>query len=84
MMDVKSFLRPTFQKIVITLLIPIPVDILVTLRVDLVLDFYYYLFTPFIKVYADVMYTESNYFLLLWIPFYIIACIIVGLVKRRG
>ena len=82
-MNIKEFLRPTSIKLLITLLIPIPVYILMTLSVENILDFYLYLFTPTFKVYADVMYREFNPFILLWIPFYLAACMIeVG--YRRG
>lgn len=84
LMDVRGFLRPTVVKIILTLLIPIPVYVLFTFRLGTVLDFYYWLLTPYIKTYADVMYTEFNYFVLLWVPFYLCTCLLVELVNRRG
>lgn len=84
LMDIRGFLRPTVFKIILTVLLPVPVYVLFTLSVWGVLDFYFWLLTPYIKVYADVMYTEFNSFVLLWIPFYLAACLIVELFNRRG
>ena len=84
LMDVRGFLKPTVTKIILTLLIPIPVYGIFTFRLDAVLDFYYYLLTPYIQTYADVMYTKFNYFVLLWVPFYLGSCLLVDLVNRRG
>jgi len=47
-----------------------------------VLDFYWYLLTPYYKVYADVMYREFNWFILLWVPFYISACLMEAGYRR--
>lgn len=75
-MNIKEFLKPTVSKIIITLLTPIPVYFLMTGTIATVLDFYWYLFAPTIKVYADIMYPEFNPWILAWIPFYLIACLI--------
>ena len=74
-MDFKEFLRPTFGKVLVTLLVPAAVYLMLTFTVDGVVDFYWYLLSPFYKVYADEMYREFNYFILLWVPFYISACL---------
>jgi len=75
-LNVKEFLKPTLLKMLITLLIPIPVDIIMTFSFNYILDFYWYLLTPIIGVYTDAMYREFNPFILLWIPFYLLACLI--------
>jgi len=81
-LNIKEFLRPSAIKLIVTLLIPIPVYILLTFSVEGILDFYWYLFTPTIKTYADVMYQEFNPFILLWIPFYIAACLMEAGYRR--
>jgi hypothetical protein len=75
-LNIKEFLKPTPVKILITVLMPIPVYFFVTFSIENVLDFYWYLLTPIIKVYAGEMYNELNPFILLWIPFYLAACLI--------
>ena len=81
-MNIKEFLKPTLDKLLITILMPVPVYFVATFSVENVLDFYWYLLTPTIKVYADVMYNEFNPFILLWIPFYLAACMIHEGYKR--
>ncbi len=81
-MNIKEFLKPTWLKIILTLIIPVPVYILMTFSIEGVLDFYWYLFTPTIKFYADVMYREFNSFILLWVPFYLAACMIEAGYRR--
>ena len=81
-MNIKEFLRPTALKLIVTLLIPIPVYVLMTFSIENVLDFYGYLLTPTIKYYADIMYQEFNPFILLWIPFYLAACLIEAGYRR--
>jgi hypothetical protein len=81
-LNIKEFLRPTALKLIITLLMPVPVYILMTFSIANVLDFYWYLFTPTIKFYADIMYQEFNPFILLWIPFYLAACLIEAGYRR--
>jgi hypothetical protein len=77
-LDIKEFLKPTIPKILITLVVPVLVYFAVTFSIENVLDFYWYLFTPWIWVYADVFYREFNPFILLLIPFYLAACMIVA------
>ena len=79
---IKEFIKPSILKIVITLLIPVPIYFIVTGTISTVLDFYWYLFTPTIKVYADVLYREFNQFILLWVPFYLAACLIEAGYRR--
>jgi hypothetical protein len=55
---------------------------LATFNVDSVLDFYGYLLTPTYKVWADVMYTEFNFWVLAWVPMYLVSCLLVHLVER--
>lgn len=81
-MNIKEFLKPTIIKIIITLLVPVPVYLLLTGTISTVLDFYWYLFTPTIITYADVMYREFNPFILLWLPFYLAACLIEAGYRR--
>ena len=81
-MNIREFLKPSIIKIVITLLLPIPVYFVMTGTIASVLDFYWYLFTPTINVYADVMYRMFNPWILAWIPFYLAACMIETLYKH--
>ena len=81
-MNIKEFLIPSVIKLIVTLFIPIPVYILMTFSIEGILDFYWYLFTPTIKYYADVMYREFNPFILLWIPFYLAACLMEAGYRR--
>ena len=75
-MDIREFLKPTVLKLLITFVIPVPVYFAFTLSIENVLDFYWYLLTPWITVYTDVLYHKFNPFILLWIPFYLSACLI--------
>ena len=82
-LDTKEFLKPTLAKMLITLLIPIPVDIMVTSSTANILDFYWYLFTPIITAYIDEKtYNQFNQYILLWIPFYLTACLIDTLYRK--
>jgi hypothetical protein len=80
----RGFLKPSFMKIGITLLIPAVIYLIVTSELDNVMDFYGNLLTPRIAFYddslEDVRYLFNGY-LLLWIPFYLSACAIVRLVS---
>lgn len=76
-MDVRDFLKPTVLKLLITLFMPVPVYFAFTQNIENVLDFYWYLLTPWITVYTDVLYKKFNSFILLWIPFYLSACLIL-------
>jgi hypothetical protein len=79
----KEFLKPTLAKLLITFLIPIPVDIIITHSTAYILDFYWYLLTPIITAYTvEKTYNKFNQFILLWIPFYLVACIIDTLYRR--
>ena len=79
----KEFLKPTLAKLLITILIPIPVDIIITHSTAYILDFYWYLLTPIITTYTiEKTYYKFNQFILLWIPFYISACIIDTLYRK--
>jgi len=80
---VAEFLKPSIVKLLVTLVMPVPVAYLATFNVDSVLDFYWYLLTPTVKVWADVMYTEFNFWVLAWVPMYLVSCLLVYLVERR-
>lgn len=82
-MGVAEFLKPSIVKLLVTLAMPVPVAYLVTFNVDSVLDFYGYLLTPTVKVWADVMYTEFNVWVLAWVPMYLTSCLLVHLVERQ-
>ena len=72
------------MKIGLTLLVPAIIYLIVTSRLDTVMDFYGNLLTPRIAYYDEslkvVRYLFNGY-LLLWIPFYLSACAIVRLVS---
>ena len=80
--DWLSFLNPNILKLVIVLIIPTIVALLVTGRLESILDFYDYLLKPMMGVWT---WTEIDFvfnrFTLLWIPFYLAACVIVHLAK---
>ncbi len=79
-----KFLRPDAVKVVVTLLIPTVVSLLVTQRPESVLDFYWYLLTPMMPFYDGTRITYVfNGYVLLWVPFYMAACLIVLLFRRR-
>ena len=78
-----EFLKPTAPKVIITLLIPILVDVIMTSSTAFILDFYWYLLTPIITAYIDgQMRNQLNSYILLWIPFYLTACLIDTLYKK--
>ena len=77
-MNISEFLRPSPLKIGLTLVMPAAVFMFGTLSLEGILDFYWYLVTPYYRVYADVMYREFNVFILLWVPFYLSACLLVA------
>jgi len=81
-LGVAEFLRPSVVKLLITLAMPVPVAYLVTFSVDSVLDFYWYLLTPTVKVWDGAMYTEFNVWVLAWVPMYLASCLLVHLVER--
>jgi hypothetical protein len=75
-----KFLRPDAVKVVVTLLLPAAVALLVTWRPESVLDFYWYLLTPMMPYYDGTKITRIfNMYVLLWIPFYLAACMAVFL-----
>ncbi len=83
-MNWKGLLRPSLPKIVVTLLLPAVVALLVTRSQDSVLDFYWYLLTPIMPFYDGTRITYVfNGYILLWVPFYLAACLIVLLFRRR-
>ena len=82
--DWLGFLKPNILKLVIVLIIPAIVALLVTRRLESVLDFYDYLLKPRMGVWTGTEITfVFNRFILLWIPFYLGACTLVHLAKVR-
>lgn len=82
--DWVGFLRPDGVKVVVTLLLPAVVALLVTRSPDSVLDFYGYLLTPMMPYYDGTRITRVfNRYVLLWIPFYLAACVIAWILRRR-
>jgi len=83
--DWVKFLRPDAVKVVVTLLLPAVVALLVTRSPDNILDFYWYLLTPMMPYYDGTRITRIfNRYVLLWIPFYLAACAMALLLRRRG
>ncbi|MCW4036585.1 MAG: hypothetical protein NWE75_05265, partial [Candidatus Bathyarchaeota archaeon] len=83
--DWVKFLRPDAVKVVITIILPAVVALLVTRSPDSVLDFYWYLLTPMMPYYDGTRITRIfNRYILLWIPFYLAACAMALLLRRRG
>jgi hypothetical protein len=82
--DWVGFLRPDGVKVVVTLLLPAVIALLVTRSPDSVLDFYGYLLTPMMPYYDGTRITRVfNRYVLLWIPFYLAACVIAWILRRR-
>jgi len=82
-LKIKELLTPTFAKVLITILIPIPVDIIMTSSTAFILDFYWYLLTPLITAYLDGQNRlQLNPYIILWIPFYLTACLIDTLYRK--
>ncbi len=80
-----SFLMPDAVKVVVTIFLPAVVALLVTRRPESVLDFYGYLLTPMMPYYDGTKITRIfNRYVLLWVPFYLVACTFAYLVRRRG
>jgi hypothetical protein len=74
----RKLLKPDKKKVILTVLLPIVVLFAVTGSLETLLDFYGYLLTPTMGVYDGTRtYRRFNNFILLWIPFYILACIIL-------
>jgi len=81
-LNINEFLKPSIPKILVTLVLPAVVYVFLTFSLEGVLDFYWYLLTPYYRVYADVLYREFNWFTLLWVPFYLSACLMEAGYKR--
>jgi hypothetical protein len=81
--DWLSFLKPNLPKLVTALIIPTIVALIVTGRPESALDLYDYLLKPMMGVWTG---TEIDFvfnrFTLLWIPFYLAACVIVHLARK--
>lgn len=79
-----SFLKPDLLKLALVLVIPAIAALLVTGRVDTILDFYDYLLKPMMGVWTG---TETvfvfNRYILLWIPFYLAACALLHLMRVK-
>jgi hypothetical protein len=78
--ELRGFLKPSILKIGLTLLVPAITYLIVTSRLDTVMEFYGNLLAPRIAFYdvslKGVRYLFNGY-LLLWIPFYLSACAVV-------
>ena len=81
--DWRGFFKPSALKLAIALLIPAVVAAVVTRRGESVVDFYGYLLTPRLALWTDsgIVYV-LNRWLLLWIPFYLAACVMDLLIRR--
>ncbi len=78
--ELRGFLKPSIPKIGLTLLVPAITYLIVTSRLDTVMDFYGNLLAPRIAYYDESLKEVRclfNGYLLLWIPFYLSACTIV-------
>jgi hypothetical protein len=73
-MDIKEFLKPNITKIIITLLLPALIGLILTFSISGVFAVYGLLLTPGYTIYADIAYYEWNYYILGWIPIYLLAC----------
>jgi hypothetical protein len=83
--DWKDFLKPSISKIGITLLLPAITAALVTRRMESIFDFYGYLITPRMSMWngSEIVYVFNRY-TLLWIPFYLAACIFTYVYMRMS
>lgn len=75
---IKKLLKPDKKKVVLMVLLPIVILFIVTGSLETLLDFYGYLLMPTMGFFDGTRtYRRFNNFILLWIPFYIVACIII-------
>jgi hypothetical protein len=80
----KELLKPDLMKIVVSLLMPVPIALMATRRLENVVDFYWYLLTPMMPYWdgGDVTYIFNRY-VILWIPIYLAACVVTQFARRR-
>lgn len=80
----KELLKPDLMKIVVSLLMPVPIALLATRRLENVVDFYWYLLTPMMPYWdgGGVTYIFNRY-VILWIPIYLAACVVALFARRR-
>lgn len=80
----KELLKPDLMKIVVSFLMPIPIALLATRRLENVIDFYWYLLTPTMPYWdgSSITYVFNRY-VLLWIPIYLAACVVALFARRR-
>jgi hypothetical protein len=78
-----DILKPSILKLGVTLVVPAGVSLLVTRHIENVIDFYGYLLTPMMPFYdgKNIIYI-INYYLFLWIPFYLVACAMVFSIRQ--
>jgi hypothetical protein len=80
MTTLKKFLKPDWRKIAITLIIPTIPFLILSIRdirmLTILFIVYQLLFIPAIS-YGEPIVTYPNFLLILWIPIYIISCLIV-------
>jgi len=78
---VRRIFKPSPGRIALTLLMPLIVGTILTLSLEAGLAFYQLMLTPTFEMYADELYAIFNYFVLLWIPFYLLSCLIIWLLS---
>jgi len=78
---VRRIFKPSLGRIALTLLMPLIAGTILTLSLDAGLAFYQLMLTPTFEMYADGSYTIFNYFVVLWIPFYLMSCLIISLLS---
>ncbi|MCX6659545.1 MAG: hypothetical protein NTX81_04100 [Candidatus Bathyarchaeota archaeon] len=75
-------LKPNLTKILLMLLLPFIIGYILTLSLDQAIGLYCWMLTPTFEIQADPAQQIFNQFVLLWIPFYIISCIIISGISR--
>ncbi len=81
-MNIVELLKPNIQKIGVTLGLFIVIGLLV--QFGLGGSFIGLLLTPTYTLYADEAYTYINWYILLWIPLYVLGCFSTQVLKQKG
>jgi len=82
-MSLINFVRPDAQKILVTLGVAFITGFLLSFSIGGALSFMALLVTPFYTEYADVSYSMFIYYVLLWLPFYLLSRGINYLIMKR-
>ena len=83
MINIQQILKPSPLKVVLALIVPFLAGLILTLSLDGAFGFYQLMLSPGYTTYADEAYFTFNSYLLLWVPFYILSCVVARRVKMK-